>query len=67
MRDAASDVAEAGGVGDEFSQAMQLYARSKAWQQFGSEVWAGFKRAILPGAIGGSLGYQAGKRLSDLM
>jgi hypothetical protein len=46
---------------------MQLYARSKAWQKFGAEVWAGFKRAILPGAIGGGIGYQAGKRLSDLM
>jgi len=67
MKDAAQGVAEAGGVGDEFSQAMQLYARSKAWQKFGAEVWAGFKRAILPGAIGGGIGYQAGKRLSDLM
>lgn len=66
MKDAAQGVAEAGGVGDDFSQAMQLYARSKACQKFGAEVWAGFKRAILPGAAG-SGGYQAGKRLSDLM
>jgi len=63
----AASVSFAGGVGDAFSQAMQLYARSKAWQKFGAEVWAGFKRAILPGAIGGGIGYQAGKRLSDLM
>ena len=45
MKDAAQGVAEAGGVGDEFSQAIQLYARSKAWQKFGAEVWAGFKKS----------------------
>jgi hypothetical protein len=45
MRDAASATAGQGGVGDAFEQAMQLYARSKAWQRFGSDTWNFVKKA----------------------
>jgi hypothetical protein len=39
------------GVGDDYAQAMQLYARSKAWQKFGAGAWDVAKKA-LPTAIG---------------
>lgn len=43
--------AESVGAGDQYSQALQEYARSKAWQQFGANAWQFIKKAA-PTAIG---------------
>ena len=59
--------AEAAGVGDDYAQAMSLYARSKAWQQFGSDAWSFIKKAA-PYALGAGAGSKLAIRyLSDLL
>ena len=50
-----NDTAASVGKGDEYSQLMRLYAKAKAWQQFGSDAWQIVKRAA-PTAIGVSAG-----------
>ncbi len=67
MRQTASQVARAGGVGDQFENAMQMYARSKAWQKFGAETWDFAKKAI-PYAVGVGAGgrFAIGKALDSL-
>lgn len=45
FNDALQATAEAAGKGDEYAQAMQLYARAKSWQRFGSEAWQFVKKA----------------------
>jgi|GEM_PF-4767151 hypothetical protein len=62
--------AEAAGMGDEYGQAMQLYARSKAWQKFGSQAWEGFKKALpVAGGVaaGKTIGDFASRRLLDML
>ena len=59
-------VAQAAGVGDQYAQAMQMYAKAKGWQQFGSDVWTGMKKA-LPVAGGVGAGSLIGRKLSDLL
>jgi len=61
MRDAASATAGKGGVGPQFETAMQLYARSKAWQKFGSDLWNYAGAPLVKGAFtaagAGPVGY----------
>jgi hypothetical protein len=69
FNDSLNAAAKTAGVGDQYQQAMQLYRTAKGWQQFGSDVWEGAKRAlpVAGGAAAGSaLGYGAVKKLSDL-
>lgn len=70
FNDALRSAAAAAGKGDEYSQAMQLYRTSKAWQRFGSDVWQGVKKAV-PWAAGSAAGTAIGsgiaRRLSDLL
>lgn len=39
------DTAATAGKGDEYAEAMQLWGKSKAWQQFGSNAWTFAKKA----------------------
>ena len=58
LGDALQSTAESVGKGDEYQQAMSEYARSKAWQQFGSDAWQFVKRAapyVAGTGIGGRL------------
>jgi predicted enzyme related to lactoylglutathione lyase len=66
FNDALQATAEGAGKGEQYAQAMDLYRTAKSWQRIGSDVWQGAKRA-LPFAGGSAVGYQAAKRLSDLL
>jgi hypothetical protein len=48
IHDAAEDASP--GMGDTLDQAMKLYGRSKAWQQFGSDTWTVGKKAAATAA-----------------
>jgi len=51
LNDVLNDTAASVGRGDEYAQAMQLYAKAKSWQKFGADTWQFIKRAA-PTAIG---------------
>jgi hypothetical protein len=51
LGDVLQGTAESVGKGDEYAQAMSEYARSKAWQQFGSNAW-NFAKQVAPYALG---------------
>ena len=45
LGDVLQTTAEGVGKGEEYSQAMQEYARAKSWQQFGADAWQFVKKA----------------------
>ena len=51
LGDVLQSTAKVVGQGDAYNQAMNLYARSKRWQELGSDAWQFIKRAAPP-AIG---------------
>jgi len=64
--DALEGVAQEAGVADDYSQAMQLYAKAKSWQKFGSNVWNTIKASAVP--IGGSvIGGGVGARVANAL
>ena len=66
LGDVLNDTAASVGKGDEYTQAMQEYARSKAWQQFGAGAWQFIKKAA-PYAVGvGAGGRMAISGVSNL-
>jgi hypothetical protein len=65
LNDVLQTTADSVDKGDEYAQAMQLYAKAKSWQKFGSDVWTGMKKA-LPFAGGTAAGQLIGHKLSEL-
>ncbi len=66
FNDSLRGAAQSAGVADQYAQAMQLYAKAKGWQQFGSDVWTGMKKA-LPVAGGVGAGSLIGHKVSDIL
>ena len=65
LNDVLNDTAASVGKGDEYAQAMQLYAKAKSWQKFGADTWQFIKRTA-PTAIGvGAGGRMALSHLLD--
>jgi len=65
LGDVLNDTAASVGQGDQYAQAMRLYAKAKAWPPFGSDAWQFVKRAA-PTAIGvGAGGRMALSHLLD--
>jgi hypothetical protein len=70
FKDSIRASADSMGAADKLDQAMQLWGTAKSWQQFGSEVWTGFKRGLPWGAgagAGAATGSFAIKKLTDLL